>query len=260
MQRSSRQYFEQSGLKLYLIFFSVLILVSLLVPHIGKSDGCDFSHLAKDVPLIYEHAIDVTEKAAADSGSWQLMKKALPNVQRVFVSKEPSFVVLLGWAHFPDNIARFTRDQTKAYFSSLAEVSKTNAEKAGQEYDFWFAPDDPLTMYVKLSYSDDGTLYRDIAMDIVATPNCIVSIKVSGKTDEVGPEYWQEISDQFKLVRDVVAKKYGIVQFSSSGSLIWWKALRNVLFWLVVIVISAYILSSVYLIKFSLIPSPTTRK
>jgi hypothetical protein len=260
MQHFSRQYFEKSGFEPCHIFFSALILVSLLVPSIAKGEGCDFSHLAKDIPLISERTIDVTEKVQADAGSWQLMKKALPNVQRIYFSKEPRLIALPGWAQFPDNIAKFTRKQTKAYFVSLAEVGKSNAEKQGQEYDYWFADDNPLTMYVKLSYAEAGVQRRDIAMDIVATSNCIVSIKVSGKTDELGSEYWQKISDQFKLTRDAIAKKHGIVQFSSSGSRIWWKALWNNILWFFAIALSGYILSFVYLIKFSLIPSPTTKK
>ena len=260
MQYRSKQYFEKSGLKPCHIFFSALILISFFAPSITKGNDCDFSHLAKDVPLISEYTIDVTEKIEADSNSWQLMKKALPNVQRVFASKEPYFIVLVGWAQSWDDISRFTREQTKAHFSSLAEVGKSNAEKQGQEYTFWFSTDDPLTMYVNLSYLDGGSPYRDIAMDIVATPNCVVSIKVSGKTDELGPKYWQAAADQFELMRDVIAKKYDTVQFSSSGSRIWWTVFGNGVFWLFVITIFAFILSSVYLIKFSVIPSPSTRK
>jgi len=260
MQYRSKQYFEKFGLKPFHIFFSALILVFFLAPSIIKGEDCDFSHLSKDVPLISEYTIDVTEKIKDDSGSWRLMKKALPNVQRVFVSKEPYFIVLVGWAESWDDIAKFTREQTKGHFSSLAEIGKSNAEKQGQEYTFRFSSDDPLTTYVNLTYLDGGHPFRDIAMDIVATPNCVVSIKLSGRTDELGPQYWQTVADQFELMREVIAKKYGTVQFSSSGSRIWWRVFGNVVFWLFVITISALFLSSVYLIKFSVTPSPSTRK
>ena len=111
MQYRSKQYFEKFGLKPLHIFFPALILISFLAPSITKGDDCDFSLLAKDVPLISEYTIDVTEKIRADSGSWRLMKKALPNVQRVFASKEPYFIVLVGWAQSWDDIAKFTREQ-----------------------------------------------------------------------------------------------------------------------------------------------------
>ena len=183
MQYRSKLYFEKFSFKPLHIFFSILILISILPPSITKGDNCDFSHLAKDVPLISEYTIDITEKVIADPGSWRLMKKALPNVQRVFASKEPYFTVLVGWAQSWDDIAKFTREQAKAHFSSIAEVGKSNAERQGQEFIFSFSPDDPLTMYVNLSYLDGGHSYKDIGMDIVATPNCIVSVKVSGRTE-----------------------------------------------------------------------------
>jgi len=254
------RFFDKFDLKAFHVFFSALMLLSFLAPSITKGDDCDFSHLAKDVPLISEYTIGVTEKIKDDSGSWRVMKKALPNVQRVFLSKEPYFIVLVGWAQSWDDIAKFTRDQTKAHFSGLAEVGKSNAEKQGQEYTFRFSSDDPLTLYVNISYLDGGRPFRDIAMYIVATPNCVVSIKVTGRTDELGPKFWQTVANQFELMKEVIAKKYGIVQFSSSGSRIWGSVFVNVIFWLFVITISAFILSSVYLIKFSVIPSPSTKK
>ena len=258
MQYRSKQYFKKFGFKLPYIFSSALILICFLAPGITNGDDCDFSHLSKDVPLISEYTIDATEKIKADSSSWRLIKKALPNVKCVFASKEPYFIVLVGWSRSWDDIAKFTREQTKAYFSSLAEVGKSRAQKQGGEYTFWFSPDDPFTMYINiLSYLQDGNAFRDIAMDIVATPHCVVSIKVSGKADELD---WQAVADQFELIRDVIAKKYGTVQFSSSGSRIWWSVFGNNVFWLFVISISAFILSSVYLIKFSVIPSRSTRK
>lgn len=259
MQYRSKQYFGKSGLKPCHIFFPALILLSFLAPSITQGSDCDFSHLAKDVPLIAKYTIDVTKKIEADSSSWRLMKKGLPNVQRVYASKKPYFIVLVGWSKSWDDISKFTREQTKAHLSSFAEVGKSNAEKQGQEYTFWFSTEDPLTVYINLSYLDGGKPYRDIAMDIVATPNCVVSIKVSGAVDELGPEYWQAAEAQFELMRDVIAKKYGIVQFSSGGSRIWWSVFANAIFWLFVITIVALILSSVYLLKFSVIPSPLTR-
>ncbi len=127
-------------------------------------------------------------------------------------------------------------------------------------YQFSFSPESPLTVYVNLAYVDGGHPYKDKAMDIVATPNCVVSIKVSGRVDKLETEYWQMIDEQFELVREVIERQYGIVKFSSSGSRIRWSVVTDTSFWLFAIGICSFIMSYVYGIKFSIQPSSLTKK
>jgi len=115
-------------------------------------------------------------------------------------------------------------------------------------------------MYVILTYVDEGIAYKDIGMDIVATPHCIVSLKISGRTDELGVEYWKTFVEQFELVRHLIENKYGTIQFPSSGSRIWWSVFVDNFFWLLVISISAFILSVIYRSEFFILPGSITKK
>jgi len=134
------------------ILFFIFSFVSRI--SIAISDECDFSHLSQDVPLLSEYTIEMTEKIKADSGTWHELKKALPNIQRAFASKEPYFLVLLGWAKSWDNFEKFNREQIEAHFTAIADIGKSNAQKKGGEYQFSFSTDNPFTI---VGVHDNGT-------------------------------------------------------------------------------------------------------
>jgi hypothetical protein len=67
-------------------------------------------------------------------------------------------------------------------------------------------------------------------------------------------------SDQIELIREVVKEKYGIVQFSSVGKIIWWSVLANHLFWVILILGSAFSISRIYVKNITFTPSSTTKK
>ena len=233
----------------------------LLLPDLSPGEVCDFSQLTQEIPLLSEYTVDVTEKVKSDPSNWGMFVKALPNAKKVFASRsrDPFFVVILGWAKSRDNLDKFTRDQVKAYLSQMALIGKSRAERQGQDYRKSVSTDDPLTMYVTIAYVDQGEPFRDIAMDVVATPSCIVSIKVSGKTDKLGQEDWKMFNDQFELIRKAVRNKYGVVNFSSSGSRISWQVLINKLIMLLIAVVIAFIVSAIFGKKFILQPCLTFR-
>lgn len=213
----------------------------------------------QEIPLLSEYTVDVTEKAKSAPSTWKIFERTLPNTKRVFASSKPPFIVILGWAQSRDNFDKFTRDQVEAYLTQMAYIGKSRAERQGQDYQKLISSNDPLTMYVAITYVDEGKPFKDIGMDVVATPSCIVSIKVSAKTDELGAEHWKMFNEQFELVRKAIKDKYGVVNFSSSGSRVSWYILINKLTMLLISVVLAFIVSAIFRIKFILQPCLTFR-
>jgi len=85
-------------------------------------------------------------------------------------------------------------------------------------------------------------------------------MKITGHTSELGEQTWRNFAEQFELVRELIKVRYGSVQFSSEGSGIGWGTLARQLIWMIVIAASAFCISRMYLKKFTLTPSATTRR
>ncbi|MGD9034185.1 MAG: hypothetical protein PVH02_16060, partial [Desulfobacteraceae bacterium] len=109
-------------------------------------------------------------------------------------------------------------------------------------------------------YTDKGIPYRDIGMDVVATPTCVVSIKISGSRNALDAKYWDDFDEQLELARQVIKERYGSPQYSLKGTTIWWGYLARHLLYVFLIVGSAFNLSRMYLKKVTFTPSSTTRK
>lgn len=178
---------------------------------------CDFHDIAMSIPLAYENIFDITSDVKEKSHILLNMQKLLPNVQKVFISNKPYFAVLIGWSYSLIDYSRITVDQTKSVFLEVVEYGKANFEEQGGESYHKFGDKEPLTMYYTLLYNDNGFPSKDIGMDVVATPHCIFSMKISGHADVLGDEYWQGFKAQMEYVRKLIKDQYGIVQFSTKG-------------------------------------------
>lgn len=231
----------------------------LLLPELSSGEVCDFSHLTQEIPLLSDYTVDVTEKAKSAPSTWKIFERTFPNTKRVFASSNPPFIVILGWAQSRDNFDKFTRDQVEANLTQMASIGKSRAEKQGQDYQKLISSNDPLTLYFTVTYVDEGTPFKDIGMDVVATPSCIVSLMISGRTGNLKPEHWKMFNEQFELVRKAIKDKYGVVNFPSSGSRVSWYILINKLTMLLISVVLAFIVSTIFRIKFILQPCLTFR-
>jgi hypothetical protein len=223
------------------------------------ASDCDFSHLALEVPLIGIQTADITEKMKKNPETWQRFENALPGVKKVFVSKDPPCFVLLGWSKPLDNFHKQTREEVKAHLSAIWGQSDSNANGRDKSLSSSFSDNDPLTRYTTTTYSVNGRPIKNIGVDIVATQSCVVSMQITGDTGELNEQNWQNFAEQFEIARKLIKVRYGLVQFSSEGGGIGWGSVGKQLLWMIFIIASAFCISRVYLKKFTLTPSSTTR-
>jgi hypothetical protein len=241
--------------------FATFIFFQILASG-GESFGsdCDFSHLALEVPLIGIHTADITEKMKKNPEAWQRFEKALPGVKKVFVSKDPPCFVLLGWSKPWDNFNQHSREEVKAHLSTIWGQSDSTVNGQAGSRSSTFSDNDPLTRYTAAAYSVNGRQIKNIAVDIVATQSCVVSMQITGDTGELREQNWQNFAEQFEMVRKLITARYGPVQFSSKGSAFGWDSLGKQLLSMILIAASAFCISRMYLKKFTLIPGSTTRR
>jgi hypothetical protein len=248
------------NIKISGFIFLAFIFFQLLTTAVESfGNDCDFSHLALEVPLIGIQTADITEEMKKDPEAWQGFENALPNVKKVFISKAPPCLVLLGWSKPRDNFQKHSREEAKAYLSTIWEQRDSNANGQGGSRSSSFSDNDPLTRYTTATYLVNGRPTKNIAVDIVATQSCVVSMQISGDTTELREQNWQNFAEQFEMARKLIKVRYGPVQFSSEGSGIWWGYLGKQLLWMIFIAASAFCLSRMYLKKFTLTPGSTTR-
>jgi hypothetical protein len=241
--------------------FSTFIFFQLMTTAVESfGSECDFSHLASEVPLILIHTADITEKMKKNPEAWQRFEKALPGVKKVFLSKDLPCLVLLGWTKPGDNFQRYSREEVKAHLSTIWGESDSNVNGPVKSRSFSFSDNDPLTRYTTATYLVNGKPMKDVAVDIVATQSCVVSMQITGDPGELKEQNWQNFAEQFEMVRELIKVRYGLVQFSSAGNGIGWGSLGKQLLWMIFIVASAFFISRMYLKKFILTPSSTTRR
>jgi hypothetical protein len=242
------------------IFSAFIFFLLLATAGISFGSDCDFSHLAQEVPLILIHTADITEKMKKNPEVWQRLENVLPGVKQVFISQDPPCMVLLGWAKPMENFNKHSREEVKAHLSANRGKRDSSANGPGERRSFSFSHDDPLTLYTTATYWVDGKPSKDIAVDIVATQSCLVTMQITVAAGELGEQTWQNFAGQFELVRELIKVRYGRVQFSGEGKSIGWGTLARPLLWMVVIAAAAFCISRMYLKKFTLTPSATTRR
>jgi hypothetical protein len=250
-----------NNIKISDYIFSIFIFLQLLATAVESfGSDCDFSHLASEVPLILIHTTDITEKMKENPETRQRFEKELPSVKKVFVSKAPPCLVMLGWSKSWDNFNRHSREKVKAHLSTIWAQRDSKVNGQGARRSFSLSDNDPLTRYTTTTYLVNGKPIKSIAVDIVASQSCIVSMQITGDASELKEQNWQNFAEQFEMVRELIKIRYGLVQFSSEGSGIRWGSLGKQLLWMILIAASAFCISRLYLKKFTLIPSSTTRR
>ena len=150
------------------------------------SQTCDFSYIAQELPILSLDSVDLTEDLTEEA--WNLSEIALPNVKMVFWSGEPNFSSFLGWADLPENYAKLSREQATGRLREAAELAIWNAELEDRIFEYELLDDDPLTLSFIHKYTDGGQYYWDLGADIIATPDCIVSLKISTVVEELTDE------------------------------------------------------------------------
>ncbi|MDA2935219.1 hypothetical protein MYX82_12890 [Acidobacteria bacterium AH-259-D05] len=159
---------------------------------------------------------DLTENATEEA--WDLYKNALPNVKMVFGSSEPYFSSFLGWGDLPENYATLSREQATGRLRQMAELAVWNAELKDQIFEYELLEDDPLTLSFILKYTDGGQYYWDMGVDIIATPECAVSLKISTAVEELTDEELIHLQTSLASLRRMVVAKHGAVQFDPVGT------------------------------------------
>jgi hypothetical protein len=188
------------------------------------------------------------------------IRKSIARCQEGIRIKSPPCFVLLGWTKPWDNFQKHSREEFKARLSAIWGESDSNLDGQGVSRSFSFSDSDPLTRYTTATYLFNGQPIKNIAVDIVATQSCVVSMQIIGDTSELNEQNWQNFAERFEMVRELIKARYDLVQFSSEGSGIGWRFLGKQLLWMILTAASAFCISRMYLKKFILIPSSTTRR
>jgi hypothetical protein len=245
------------NLRFILFGVTISLLILILFTNSTKAEECDFTSLIPKIPLLSQ-TLNGTEKLKANPETWKTLERVLPNLQYVFLNKEPNFLVLFGWGYSIDDFAEFTPSQIENYYLGFFERGPLKElKKQGAEVHHEMLNDDPLTLVTKLDYLDGGHPYRDIAIDVFATRHCVVSLKISGRTDDIDPQMWAALSDELEFTRKVILDEYGALQFSDTGSRVWYSSFFWVLCLLAILIVLALIASSIYLkvVPFSVGPA-----
>ncbi len=193
---------------------ALLVLLSCTV---GYSQTCDFTYVAQELPLLTLETEDVTDRLTPEL--WDVFRSAIPNVKMVFYSPtERYFSVGLGWAEFPENYASLSREQAIGRLRQMLELGSWKRELEGQTLEYDLLSDDPISAFSLLDYMDGGEHYWDMAIDIIATPECVVSMKISTVIDQWTDEEVDHFRESLTDLRSIVLARHGAVQYDPVGN------------------------------------------
>jgi hypothetical protein len=182
-------------------------------PRAQDRGTCDFDYVAEDG---LAGSIEVTEMVENDSPTFAEIRKALPNAHRVFMLSDQHHIVILGWNHLPEDYSRWSKYQVESQMRQTIEYGgRTINQNAQTTYRIDLTP--PLAAFVTLDYFDEGSQYRDVAMDVIATSFCIFSVKFSGPVEVGDGAVWDSFRNEFERLRVLIAAREGIVGFSDTG-------------------------------------------
>lgn len=185
----------------------------------GVGSECKFDYVVERGLLATEF-IEVTEYMSGDQNRWAKARGALPNVHRVFVLKgKKGHSALVGWAVNQENFSKFTRAQIADQFQQVLSYAAREVypqARTAQRFD----EGPPFSSYITLDYfsKSKGVAYRDVAMDLIATPWCLFSVKFSGPAtaDTVG--FWDKYRREFERIRKAIIDHEGVTEFSELGA------------------------------------------
>ncbi len=199
----------------------------------AQPSSCSFDYVVGG-GLLAAAFTEVTQSLSKDANAVRQARAALPNVHRVFaaqaqqvgVSGTGGYTAMIGWAELPENYSRYSVLQAERKFVEAGELAKRTIH-AGKDFSYETGFEKPLSMVSILNYLDDGEPYRDIAMDVIATKNCIFSIKFSGARQPNDNSAWEAFGKEFGRVRTAIMEREEPVAYSKDGQFIsFWGAVN----------------------------------
>ncbi len=234
-------------------------LLVLLSCTVGFSQTCDFAYVAQELPLLVLETEDVTDRATPEM--WDVFRFALPNVQMMFATpRDPFFSVGLGWSELPENYASLSREQAIGRLRQMLELGQWQRELEGGTLEYDLLSDDPVSATFVLDYMDGGEHYWDMGIDIIATPQCVVSMKISTVIDQWTDEEVDRFLESLKDLRSIVLARHGAVQFDPVGNRLTLTGLLNQMFFLGVFLGVGAIFYRIYSWNYLITPGKASRR
>jgi hypothetical protein len=125
-----------------------------------------------------------------------------------------AYTALIGWAELPEDYSRYSVLQAERKFVEAVEFAK---RAAGKDFSYETGFEMPLTVVAILNYLDGGERYRDITMDVIATRNCMFSIKFSGARQANDDSAWKAFGAEFARVRTAIMEREEPVAYSKAS-------------------------------------------
>ncbi len=227
---------------------------------VGYSQTCDFTYVAQELPLLAVESQDVTDRLTPEL--WDVYRFAIPNVKMAFYSPptEPYFSVGLGWAEFPENYASLSRGQAIERLRQTIELGSWKRELEGQTLEYDLLSDDPISVFSLLDYMDGGEHYWDMAIDIIATPECLVSMKISTVIDQWTDEEVDHFRESLTELRSIVLARHGAVQYDPVGNRLTTGALYNQMGLIGSCLLVAALFYRIYSWNYVIIPGKASRR
>jgi len=214
--------------------------------------------VAQELPLL-ALTEDVTDRATPEM--WDLFRFALPNVQMMFATpRDPFFSVGLGWTELPENYASLSRDQAIGRLRQTGELGSWKQELEGHKFEYDLLTDDPVSGSFVLDYMDGGEHYWDMGIDIIATPECLVSLKISTVIDQWTDEELNSFLESLRSLRSIVLARHGAVQFDPVGNRLTMAALINQMGLVGICFLAAAIFYRIYSWNYVITPGKASRR
>jgi len=203
---------------------------------------------------------DLTDKVLTEE-NWGVLRSALPNVKMVFATpSNPFFSVGLGWEELPENYASLSREQAIVRLRQMLELGSWQQELEGHTFEYDLLSDDPVSATFVLDYMDGGEHYWDIGIDIIATPECVVSMKISTVIDQWTDEEVDHFRESLTDLRNIVLARQGAVQFDPVGNRLTTAALINQMTIMGICLLAAAIFYRIYSWNYVITPGKASRR
>lgn len=188
-------------------------LITASIAHAATT--CSFAYVTKQGPVTAGY-IDLTQRFATDTRAWGVMALALPDLRQVFASPNGAYVLLIGWRSLPENMSRYSRLQAERELLGSAALSSRTIN-AGTHVKYTLASGTPVAVAGEMDYVDGGKPYRDAFVEVIATKNCLFSMKLTGERRAGDNAVWSSFSKRIELARRVLQAHEGVVAYASNG-------------------------------------------
>lgn len=195
-----------------LMLITIIIIFGLC--QLAYSEECDFGYLMQEGRLFASLSKEKTKDELQNENAWEKLQEILPNLRRASFSDAHHFGALLGWSESPVNIESLSRGQAVQHLQAAENEARQAAIKDNASIITQISETDPITLYTTKTYSVGNEGWKDVSVDIIATPRCVASIKVFSP-DRSNLD-WSEISKELESIRHLLLAKYGPINFRTS--------------------------------------------